>query len=157
MITVAHRLRTVIDYDRLIVLDKGQVRRCYAYCLLKDGGLRVLQIAEFDTPAKLIEKEGGIFRTMCLKSGHFAELEAAAKAKDAPTRDETPSKASDESASDDGNGPIQILHRDLGEENFEFLPDGIHVLSGEAVNGMRKGWKLEARQWKWVQVGIDVS
>ena len=23
---VAHRLRTVIDYDRLIVLDKGQVR-----------------------------------------------------------------------------------------------------------------------------------
>jgi ABC-type multidrug transport system fused ATPase/permease subunit len=24
--TVAHRLRTVIDYDRLIVLDKGQVR-----------------------------------------------------------------------------------------------------------------------------------
>ena len=23
--TVAHRLRTVIDYDRLIVLDKGQV------------------------------------------------------------------------------------------------------------------------------------
>ncbi|KAL1762723.1 hypothetical protein FB107DRAFT_198344 [Schizophyllum commune] len=62
LITVAHRLRTVIDYDRLIVLDKGQ-------------------IAEFDTPAKLIEKEDGIFRTMCLKSGHFAELEAAAKAK----------------------------------------------------------------------------
>ena len=27
LITVAHRLRTVIDYDRLIVLDKGQVRR----------------------------------------------------------------------------------------------------------------------------------
>lgn len=23
--SVAHRLRTVIDYDRLIVLDKGQV------------------------------------------------------------------------------------------------------------------------------------
>uniref|UniRef100_D8Q0Y8 Multidrug resistance-associated ABC transporter n=1 Tax=Schizophyllum commune (strain H4-8 / FGSC 9210) TaxID=578458 RepID=D8Q0Y8_SCHCM len=62
LITVAHRLRTVIDYDRLIVLDKGQ-------------------IAEFDTPANLIEREGGIFRTMCLKSGHFAELEAAAKAK----------------------------------------------------------------------------
>ena len=25
---MAHRLRTVIDYDRLIVLDKGEVRRC---------------------------------------------------------------------------------------------------------------------------------
>jgi len=30
---------------------------------------------------KLIQKEDGIFRTMCLKSGTFAELEAAAKAK----------------------------------------------------------------------------
>ncbi len=60
--TVAHRLRTVIDYDRLIVLDKGQV-------------------AEFDTPLNLIHKEDGIFRTMCLKSGTFGELEAAAKAK----------------------------------------------------------------------------
>ncbi|TRM65424.1 hypothetical protein BD626DRAFT_454236 [Schizophyllum amplum] len=62
LITVAHRLRTVIDYDRLIVLDKGQV-------------------CEFDTPLNLIQKEDGIFRSMCLKSGQFAELEAAAKAK----------------------------------------------------------------------------
>ncbi|KAJ8589109.1 P-loop containing nucleoside triphosphate hydrolase protein [Rhizopogon salebrosus TDB-379] len=62
LLTVAHRLRTVIDYDRLIVLDKGEV-------------------AEFDTPLKLIQKEDGIFRMMCLKSGTFAELEAAAKAK----------------------------------------------------------------------------
>lgn len=52
----------MIDYDRLVVLDKGQ-------------------IAEIDTPYNLIRKEGGIFRTMCLKSGMFSELEAAAKAK----------------------------------------------------------------------------
>ncbi|KAL1748165.1 hypothetical protein HDZ31DRAFT_30137 [Schizophyllum fasciatum] len=64
LITVAHRLRTVIDYDRLIVLDKGQV-------------------VEFDTPLNLIEKEDGVFRSMCLKSGQFAELEAAAKTKHA--------------------------------------------------------------------------
>ncbi|KAI8989077.1 multidrug resistance-associated ABC transporter [Trametes punicea] len=62
LLTVAHRLRTVIDYDRLIVLDKGE-------------------LAEFDTPLNLIQKEGGIFRSMCLKSGTFAELEATAKAK----------------------------------------------------------------------------
>ncbi|KAF8836435.1 P-loop containing nucleoside triphosphate hydrolase protein [Paxillus ammoniavirescens] len=62
LLTVAHRLKTVIDYDRLVVLDKGE-------------------IAEFDTPLNLIQKEDGIFKNMCLKSGTFAELEAAARAK----------------------------------------------------------------------------
>ena len=79
LITVAHRLRTVIDYDRLIVLDKGQVRRCPTR--RRDNTLTTIQVVEFDTPLNLIEKEDGIFRSMCLKSGQFAELEAAANAK----------------------------------------------------------------------------
>ncbi|KAF9039893.1 multidrug resistance-associated ABC transporter [Panaeolus papilionaceus] len=62
LITIAHRLRTIIDYDRLIVLDQGKV-------------------AEFDTPWNLINKEGGIFRNMCQQSGSFTELEATAKLK----------------------------------------------------------------------------
>ncbi|KAF8518374.1 hypothetical protein BU17DRAFT_90966 [Hysterangium stoloniferum] len=61
LLTIAHRLGTIIDFDRLIVLEKGQ-------------------IVELDTPWNLIQKEGGLFREMCIQSGTFAELEAAAKA-----------------------------------------------------------------------------
>lgn len=38
-------------------------------------------IIEFDTPWNLIEREGGLFREMCQKSGMFAELRASAAAK----------------------------------------------------------------------------
>lgn len=62
------------------MLDKGQVR---ITLLLFAHSLIVLasKIAEFDTPLNLISKEDGIFRTMCLKSGTYSELEAAARAK----------------------------------------------------------------------------
>ena len=58
----AHRLKTVIDHNRLIVLDK-------------------VEVTEFDTLLNLIQKEDGIFRTMCLKSGTYVELESAARPK----------------------------------------------------------------------------
>ncbi|KAJ2059706.1 hypothetical protein GGI17_004233 [Coemansia sp. S146] len=59
---IAHRLRTIIDYDRVLVLDKGNV-------------------AEFDTPWNLLQREGGIFRGMCKKSGEYKHLVAAAQRK----------------------------------------------------------------------------
>ncbi|KAG8933322.1 hypothetical protein FRC02_012140 [Tulasnella sp. 418] len=62
LLTVAHRIRTIIDYDRLLVLDQGNV-------------------VEFDTPFNLINKPGGVFREMCLKSGSFDDLFQSAKAK----------------------------------------------------------------------------
>ncbi|KAJ1999090.1 hypothetical protein H4R26_005203, partial [Coemansia thaxteri] len=59
---IAHRLRTVIDYDRVLVLDKGKV-------------------AEFDTPWNLLQREGGIFRGMCDKSGEYEHLYTLAQFK----------------------------------------------------------------------------
>ncbi|KAI8977400.1 hypothetical protein BDF20DRAFT_988366 [Mycotypha africana] len=63
LLCIAHRIRTVADYDRILVLDHGEVK-------------------EFDTPYKLMTKEGGIFSQMCLRSGEYNELLAIAKAKE---------------------------------------------------------------------------
>ncbi|KAJ7165411.1 P-loop containing nucleoside triphosphate hydrolase protein [Mycena filopes] len=49
LICIAHRLRTIISYDRILVLDAGKV-------------------AEFDTPLSLFTQEGGLFRSLCDKS-----------------------------------------------------------------------------------------
>lgn len=38
-------------------------------------------IVEFDTPLNLIQKEGGLFRDMCMNSGMMGELQSLAKAK----------------------------------------------------------------------------
>ena len=48
VITIAHRIKTIIDSDRILVMDKGRV-------------------AEFDTPERLLQKRG-IFYEMYLKS-----------------------------------------------------------------------------------------
>ncbi|RCK54406.1 Oligomycin resistance ATP-dependent permease YOR1 [Candida viswanathii] len=49
ILTIAHRLKTVLNYERVLVMDKGQVQ-------------------EFDTPKKLFAVEDSIFRQMCQKS-----------------------------------------------------------------------------------------
>ena len=57
MITIAHRLKTVLDYDRILVLGGGE-------------------ILEFDTPDTLIKKRGGVFREMCRASADWRMLQA---------------------------------------------------------------------------------
>ncbi|KMU74808.1 ATP-dependent bile acid permease [Coccidioides immitis RMSCC 3703] len=60
IITIAHRLQTIIDYDKVLVLDHGEV-------------------IEFDGPWQLINKEGGVFRSMCENSGNMESLIEGAK------------------------------------------------------------------------------
>ncbi|KAK0626574.1 hypothetical protein B0T14DRAFT_109157 [Immersiella caudata] len=50
LLCIAHRLRTIIGYDRICVMDKGR-------------------IAEMASPLELWKMEGGIFRGMCERSG----------------------------------------------------------------------------------------
>jgi len=45
IVTIAHRLNTIIDYDRVLVMDKGMV-------------------AEFDTPKRLLSNTDSIFYAM---------------------------------------------------------------------------------------------
>lgn len=53
VITIAHRLRTIIDYDRILVLDDGNV-------------------AEFDSPRDLLRDNKSKFRLLCQKSPDWA-------------------------------------------------------------------------------------
>ncbi|KAG6832807.1 hypothetical protein H0H92_009426 [Tricholoma furcatifolium] len=62
ILCIAHRLRTIIGYDRICVLDAGE-------------------IAEFDTPVGLYNIPNGIFKGMCERSSiSLEDLKLAAKA-----------------------------------------------------------------------------
>ncbi|KAJ7155701.1 multidrug resistance-associated ABC transporter [Mycena filopes] len=61
ILTIAHRLRTVIDYDRIMLLDQGE-------------------IAEFDRPAVLLADKSSKFYSLCKATGkeEFAMLQKMA-------------------------------------------------------------------------------
>ena len=59
-ITIAHRLQTIIDYDKVLVLEKGEV-------------------IEYGDPFDLINDDSGSFWSMCETSGDFDILHREAK------------------------------------------------------------------------------
>ena len=58
IITIAHRINTILDSDRILVLDRGEV-------------------AEFDTPASLVRRQG-LFYELVKEAGLLESVEHAA-------------------------------------------------------------------------------
>ncbi len=55
IITIAHRLRTIADYDRILVMHAGQV-------------------VEDDHPAVLLQRKNSLFRSLAEESGELEEI-----------------------------------------------------------------------------------
>ncbi|BGP12105.1 Transporter of the ATP-binding cassette (ABC) [Rhodosporidiobolus nylandii] len=60
ILCIAHRLRTIIDYTKILVLDHGVVQ-------------------EYDTPLNLLAKEDSAFAALCRKSGEYDLLKEMAE------------------------------------------------------------------------------
>ena len=55
LLTIAHRLNTIMDYDVILVMDKGKV-------------------AELDSPKKLLQQEGGLFSSLVDSTGNESSI-----------------------------------------------------------------------------------
>ena len=64
IISIAHRLQTVIDFDKVLVLNEGEV-------------------AEFNHPHLLLQNEDGIFSSLVKDTGETSATELLRRAKEA--------------------------------------------------------------------------
>ncbi|PWW78180.1 P-loop containing nucleoside triphosphate hydrolase protein [Tuber magnatum] len=86
-ITIAHRLNSIIFYDKVLVLDQGKVE-------------------EFDHPHNLLQKKDSIFREMCESSGELGALEEMAKRTFMGTGTLIETAQGDDSNDTDHNDPV---------------------------------------------------
>ena len=69
VITIAHRLATVVFYDRILVLAR-------------DENLEAGTLAEYDAPLALLERDDSIFHGMCEATGNLVALMREARTAD---------------------------------------------------------------------------
>ena len=124
----------------------------------KDGDkvTRNAAAAEATTVMEKVEKkaEEGPTAEDVLKSAEEVESEK----KDEPTGKESPSsiEVKELPAPLPATPPpkteyltkLQVLQRDILQEQFVFDNDGVGVVSDVVENGERKGWKMEVRSWR---------
>ncbi|ETV93494.1 hypothetical protein H310_12538 [Aphanomyces invadans] len=70
VLTIAHRLDTVLDADRIMVFDQGRVAQC-------------------DTPEALIAAGTGIFFELCNEGGYLDKVHASTASSTSPREDES--------------------------------------------------------------------
>lgn len=73
IIAIAHRLRTIMDYDRVVVMGEGGIVEYVSFSVCSGLMAYLLMFCRNDSPAKLIEKRG-VFWDMLRSTGEYDEL-----------------------------------------------------------------------------------
>jgi len=94
ILTIAHRLNTIIDYDRVMVLDDGK-------------------IVELDTPENLFNRKDGVFRSMCDEANVSREDIANAKSGVIPSYDKE-----EKSGKEKEKTPPPVYSKPVDETSF---------------------------------------
>ena len=96
LLTIAHRLRTIIDYDRIAVMDAGHLK-------------------EFEPPATLLGRSESLFAQLVAATGTESAQQlsqaarSALRAKAALEEEEPPKGANGSNGSNGGGGPRAVL------------------------------------------------
>lgn len=80
LVTIAHRLKTIIDYDRVVVMSAGTAVE-YVFSLQNETRISANQLFRVGSPKELYEGKGQ-FYDMMKHSGEFEDLEKFLAAKD---------------------------------------------------------------------------